>query len=573
MLEILIYNFMKLNIDMLHVKVIELLNKRGYENDEEIKSFLNCDLQCLSKFTSNSCIVACEFIHKHISLNLPIFIHGDFDADGISSTSILFEFIYNDLGYKKVIPYIPDRVDEGYGLTPKSLQSIYDIYLIKFPQDLKITPDLDIQSLKPLIISVDCGVKETTLIDDEWIKKFNFIITDHHNFKLDNNNEIACSKKAVAIIHPKFELKNDHTEICGAFTIYKLIEFYNVYFNLGFNLDKYHSLIALATICDVMPLIKENRAIVISGLSKFVDIKFQGLEKLAQIASIDLNKIKSFDLGFKLGPRINAAGRLGAAIDAVKLIVSRDRNLQNDYATNLDLLNKKRQDITQEYLDLAIVQSEMQKENNILLIDGHDWKEGIIGLVSGKLCEMYKKPVITFSIHDEIVGSARSPENFHITNMLNHHQQYLHRYGGHAQAAGMRVKTVEFDKFKTEVCKYTNENFIPVDKVNLNNYDLEIDLVDIDKLLYDSINLLEPFGNQNNKPKFKLSEYCQINFVRSFGKDSQFSEYKVTQVIEGVNYNFKAISWNKNYKMDQSMIIVTIEYSDWDKDLYLSLIQ
>lgn len=478
-----------------------LLSKRNISTDAEIENFLySTEIYSASLFANIDS--ACERILSQIEKNNWIIIHGDFDVDGITATSILFHYIYYALNHKKIIPYIPDRVDEGYGITQISLENIEKI-LIEKDQDI-------FQNIekKPLIISVDCGVKETSLIDDIWSEKFDFLITDHHNLKMNEYGEIETSQKAI-IIHPQLSPNYPMHEICGCMVTFKLIVALNERQPIPKLLDIYTPFVALGTNCDIMPLVEENRSIVKIGLNNFAQKNItNGMKELMKISGLisesgDIKNMTSYHLGFTLGPRINAAGRLEKAIDAVRLFVTENTLLAEELATKLDLLNRTRQDITKNRLEEVKAQVQDQLDKKIIVVKGHQFEEGIVGLVAGKLCEEYYRPVIVLSIHEnKVVGSCRSTKHLDISKLLNANAHHLVRFGGHKQAAGLTILESNIENFILSANDYCEENLDSKHLEKEKVYDMEVSLNDLSLSLAKDLELLEPFGFGNPMPVF-----------------------------------------------------------------------
>src|SRR5260221_902803 len=381
-----------------------LLKSRGITN---LQTFANTNVDDLyDPLLIYGAEEAAKVIYDFAKTKKKIFIHGDFDVDGITATSIMWQFLYRDLK-ANALPYIPSRFNEGYGLSEESITNIID-------------------AGGELIITVDCGVKDVELIK-KYSDKIKFVITDHHTV-LDylpgaegtkQVGDFMVSSSALAVVHPRL---GDYPfkEICGAVVSWKVCSAINNVFDLKVDVNKYLDLAAIGTICDIMPLVDENRIIVKEGLKKLATTQNLGLRVIMDGLKLDRNKIDTYHIGFLIGPRLNASGRLDTALDAVRLLTTTDRSYAQSLFLKLNDLNTKRQALTQEHLTLAEKQIAEQLENKILFVYGEDWPEGIVGLIAGKLTEKYNRPVIAGSIHDNIFkASARSIENFHIAEQLS----------------------------------------------------------------------------------------------------------------------------------------------------------
>ncbi len=472
----------KNNIDNVDTLLDTILKDREVE---DIKEYLNPNIEDLPSYKKlHNTSKAINEIQKSIEINEKIYIHGDFDVDGISATALLWKFLYVDLAKhidKKidVLPYIPDRVDEGYGLSRSSLDSM-------------------INGGAKLIITVDCGVRDRVIIE-EYLEKndINIIITDHHQPPED----IVDVKYTV--VHQMFPKKEfPEQKICGSAVIYFLIQGLRDKYKMERDPMYGIDLVGLSTVSDMMPVLGMNRIFVKYAIEQIREGKRKGLRKLINIAGINEKEFESYHMGFVIGPRINAAGRIGNATDALKLMVSTDEKVTNELSAKLNNLNVLRQENTKEVLDEAFKQYEDQKDNNIFIAVGDNWHEGIVGLVAGKIFEKIGKPtiVITKAQSGEVRGSARSILDFNITKALEKHKKYLDKYGGHAQAAGFTVKEAKLEEFVSSLTKYANKN---IDSDMLNRdlvIDISLDLKDINIQTYEILEQLKPFGYGNNKP-------------------------------------------------------------------------
>lgn len=470
--------------------VTDLLLARGVDTKAN-KSFLNPSLtdipSCERLYGAKK---AAKQIVQAIKEKQKIFIHGDFDVDGISATAIMWEFLYRDvtniLGEQvDVHPYIPDRVDEGYGLSKSSI----DAMLEKGAQ---------------VIITVDCGVRDRLIIE-EYMEKSpcTFIITDHHQPPED------IKKAKYTIVHQMFPGKEFPEEkICGAFVAFLLTLAIRSALKVD---DTIHEgsngldLVALATVADMMPLVGVNRVVVKYGLEQMKMGSRVGLKSLFEISGVELPTIDSYHLGFVIGPRINAAGRIGSALEALRLLVVQDNVRANEYSTILHNLNVQRQEKTLEIFNMATAVA--NEEDSLIFIIGDDWHEGIIGLVAGKLMEKYGKPVIvTTKIENgQYKGSARSLSSFNITDAIANFSDSLERYGGHAQAAGFTVKLNEIEKFRSKLIEFANGNLNKDMLERTLELDARVDMANLSIDLYNEIERLKPFGYGNSKPLVMFS--------------------------------------------------------------------
>ncbi len=464
-----------------------LLERRGIkENDEFLSPKLKDIPSPDNLFDSKK---AAKEIIKSVKKGDRILIHGDFDSDGICASSLLWEFLYRDLakhlGIKvDVVPYIPSRIDQGYGLTEESLKDVLD---------LKTN----------LLISVDCGVRDEELIK-RYSKKLKFIITDHHQPPEDLSPELPYS-----LVHQMYpEHEYPQREICGTTVVFLLIQQIKKEVGMDYEITEDTEgldLVALATVTDMMPLVGVNRIFVKYGLKQIAKGKRKGMRYLCLRAGVNVKEISAYHLGYVIGPRINACGRIGSPLEGVKLFVSKKDKQCEDIANALEELNFQRQQMTVE--TRAAAQEQVNEEEKAIFAIGEDWHEGIIGLVAGKLQEEYFRPTIVATSKEGVVkGSARSIKGFNITDTLGKFDKYLLRYGGHELAAGFSAKPETIEEFREEFIKYANEKITEEQLVPRMNVDMLLESENITKSLIVNLEQLEPYGYGNPKPVICLRD-------------------------------------------------------------------
>jgi single-stranded-DNA-specific exonuclease len=460
-----------------------ILKLRGIE---DIDKFLNPQLEDIPSYKNlYGATKAAKKIVEAVKNGKRIVIHGDYDADGICATSILWEFLYRDLAEHlnikvDVLPFIPNRSDQGYGLTESSIEEC-----INMGADL--------------ILTVDCGVRDKAIIN-QYLKekKVDFVITDHHQVPEDVDKDLNYP-----LVHQRFP-KHEYAdvEICGTFVAFLVVQAIKDQVGMDMKIDqdsKGLDLVALSTITDIMELKSVNRIVVKYGLQQIKERKRIGLEYLIKKAEVDINQLDTYHLGFIIGPRINASGRIDTAIEAVKLLVSRNPKTCMQLASKLDYLNFERQKMTGEAVNEA--RDMINTDEKILCTLGNKWHEGIVGLVAGKLNEEFNRPtVIATKISGEIRGSARSISGFNITTALEKCSKYLGRFGGHAQAAGFTVKEGNWDEFKECLQEIAEKEITEEMLTPVLNIDLYLSTNDISYKFLGILKELEPFGYGNRKP-------------------------------------------------------------------------
>ncbi len=404
---------------------------------------------------------AAKLVEKAISARQPILVYGDYDCDGVCATALLWETLY-ELG-ADAKPFIPRRDDHGYGLSLAGLTEA----LAQFDRD-------------PLVITVDNGITAKSVIES--FPQLQFIVTDHH--------QKSPELPPAVIVHSQ--------QVCGAGIAWILASFLR-------QKPVSPELVALATVCDLLPLRGPSRQFVIWGLKELVHTVRPGLLALFELAGVNRAALETYHLGYILGPRLNAAGRLGRGLDALRLLCTQKPLAAQALAQKLSLLNQDRQDLTETHLDTAIAGLPRQPLPKVLVVASDQFHEGIIGLVAAKLAERFHRPAVAVSIKDgQVKGSARSIKGIHITNLLTQANPGGIELGGHGQAAGFKSTLVLFAKFKKNILKLANEiddqlfiARLPID-AELMALDLSLDLVE-------HLEQLAPFGTDNERPLFSLT--------------------------------------------------------------------
>ncbi len=473
--------------------VQKVLLNRGIENPDNFFSSSSEDLH--DPFLIFNMDRAVKRILQAVEKKEKIVVYGDYDVDGVCATAILWEFLYRELK-ADVLPYIPHRVDEGYGLNEDSLQEL-------------------INNGVHLVITVDCGIRDKELVQ-KFEKDVDLIITDHHTVPEDIPNTIVIHPR-----HPKG--KYPFGEISGGTVSWKLVTALKKKLGLNSEEDLMRGidLAAFSTVCDVMPLVGENRTIVKLGLDEIKKGKRLGLTHLMNDADVKKEDIDAYHFGFVLGPRINASGRLDHALDAVRLLVTESASQALDLARKLSGLNVRRQEITKDILEIAEQQVLAMQSEKLLFAYGEGWPEGIVGLVAGRLTEKYHKPCLVASLNgEEAVGSARSISAFNVIEAIDKSGDKLLRYGGHAQAAGFTVTKENIEDFRDSLQVLANEVLKDEDLVGEIEIDAEVEFPDLTFDLYEWLEKLKPFGYKNPTPDF-LTRGAKIASVRAIGKDNK----------------------------------------------------
>jgi len=515
----------------------QLLYNRGIisqsENDKKIESFLSPnfetdfhDPELLPDFHS-----AINRISEAIKNNEIIGVYADYDADGIPGAALFFRAL-SALGCKPLV-YIPTRV-QGYGFNQSGIDYLID-------------------SGCKLIISVDLGIREIEYAKYLAKKKIDLIITDHHE-----PGDIVPN--ALAVVNPKLESsKYPFRELCGTGVVFKIIQALGKIYPevitekfLKWNLD----LVAISTISDVVPLVDENRVISYFGLKVLSKTRNIGLQQLYRVAEIDQSKIDAFNVGFQVGPRINAPGRLDHATASFELLVTEDKNKAYELALHLQSKNEKRQEAMDKIFQSAtkkIIDLNLNKDN-IIIVSDKNWQKGVIGPVASRLVEKFSLPVIVLSEDGDMLdGSCRSISSFDITKALEFCSKYLDGFGGHSGAAGVHLKKANLSKFTDAMIKYAKKNIKDEDLLPKLIIDLELQREKISINLFRSLEKLEPFGLGNSRPIF-LTRNLRLISHRLVGKGDKHLQLKFTDGIA----EYKGVVFN--HDLDMKNISTGSEY-------------
>ncbi len=476
-----------------------LLHNRGWGENYEIQEFYD-------PFLFEDMEKTVERIEKAIQDNERIMIFGDYDMDGLSGSALLMHTL-NKIG-GNVSCRIPNRLKDGYGLSENFIKEFID-------KDVK------------LIITVDCGISGKTPISKAKQHGIDTIITDHHTIP----NEFPSD--AYAIIHPKLSgSKYPFADLTGAGVALKLA---HALIQKKLQKEEQHDfleslldLAAMGTVADLGPLLDENRLIVKKGLEKLRNTKWAGLKKLKELANIkDGIIMNTYNIGFHLAPRINAAGRIGDPYIALLLLLQKESGERTNFlGDSLEDLNKERQKMTEIALKSAEELFSVSEDNQIMIAESEDWHTGILGLIAGKLAEKHGKPAIIMQdLGDVLTASARSPQYFNIIDAITHCKEHLLSFGGHAQAGGFNLKKENLTAFKEKITKYAKKALRDIELKAVLEIDFEISPEEIDFETIKIIEKLEPFGVGNQRPIF-LMKNIEPLFVQQVGKNTEHIKFK-----------------------------------------------
>lgn len=477
----------------------ELLKARGL-NGDGVSAFLSPNYDARhDPFLLPDMNAAVERLVAARKRQDKITIYGDYDIDGLTATTVLLDAFYS-FGFKYVEAFIPNRFVEGYGLTVEAIEKI-----AKTGAQLIVTVDCGSLSEKEIVRSNELGI--------------DVIVTDHHNVA-------PVQPPAVAVINPK---RSDHSypfiDLAGVGVAFKLVQALQTRLDgLPIGQEKWLlDLVALGTVCDVVTLVDENRTNVYWGLKVLAKTRRPGLRALMAVADIEPDKINARSLGFSLGPRMNAAGRLETAQHSLDMLRASDSILALEKAQQLDILNSTRRRDQDVIFKAAILQAEQLKDDPVLVVSHPEWNHGIIGIVAAKLLEKYKKPAFVLQeLGEESKGSARSYGDFSAADAIRAADDIITKGGGHKLAAGVTLPTENIVAFRHRVNEfYKSLKLFDQKKLLLPKEDVAIEyLAHINEELFEELTLLEPFGNGNPEPVFKR-ESLLVRHVRRMGADDQ----------------------------------------------------
>jgi single-stranded-DNA-specific exonuclease len=516
--------------------VAQLLIRRGICDASRAKSFLDPKLTDLRDPSELPGVTdAVEIIGADIAANRRIIIYGDYDADGMSGAAILIHclrLLGANVGY-----YVPNRLDEGYGLNDRALD--------------KLAADG-----AKLVITVDCGIANVEEIDHARGLGLRVIVTDHHTMA----DRLPA---AAAIVHPKLPDWNyPFTGLCGAGVAFKLAwalcqqasNAKRVSPPMREFLLQAVGLAAIGTVADIVPLIDENRVLVHHGLNSLRHRPVLGLQLLMQRTKLDQKPyLASEDIGFMIGPRLNAAGRLGQAALAVELLTTSNQDRADALASYLDELNKTRDSLERSVYLAANRQAAeaVDAGETALVLAGHGWHAGVIGIVAGRLAEKYNRPTLLASLDEAGVkpglGSARSVPGFDLVEALKSCRQHLVTYGGHAAAAGFRVESNNVDALRAEFCELAAERIPEPQRTAELQIDGEIPFSALTLKAIEQLERLAPFGQGNPRTLLCTTDVQLSGTPRTMGGGDRHLSMQLEQ--HGIRY--RAVAFGKGEYRDE----------------------
>lgn len=555
--------------------VSSLLYFRDLKTQAQIDEFLSPDYaqHVHDPFLFKDMRKAVARILDAIAKNERITVHGDYDADGVSS-AVIMTSLFRALKFENFSVFLPHRETDGYGLNLKTVQMLAN------------------ENTK-LIISCDCGISNAPEVELANSLGVDVIVTDHHSIP-------ATIPPAFAIIHPKLpgETYPDQT-LCGGAVAFKLAQGIlrvhqetNEALPDGQRHEAFEKwlldMVAIASVADMVPLLGESRTLTKYGLIVLNKTKRIGLQKLlleARLMESDGTLKRAIDadtIGFRIAPQINAAGRMGHANVAYKLLVAESGTDAVDLAWELNNNNTDRQKKTEEYVAEAIKQINAQSEAPVLFVFSQNWSTGIVGLIASRLKEKYSKPVIAMTNNQgEVVGSGRSVAGFNLIAAMQAMPELFLKFGGHPMACGFTLKTSETQvAFKEQLTAAFNLKSADLDLVPCIDVDAELDLDGVDWELYDLLDKFKPFGQCNPRPRY-LARGVTVVGIQAMGKDAKhirlMLKHKSNRVRKTVGWNLCGANAGTDWCQilrpgDQLDILYEIDVNEWNGSRELQIL-
>ena len=530
--------------------VSTLLIQRGIETYEDAKTFFRPSLEDLhNPFLMKDMDKAVARIEEALSKGENILVFGDYDVDGTSSVALMSSYLKTRTD--RVATYIPDRYDEGYGVSIKGIDFAHD-------NDFS------------LIIALDCGVKAIDKVAYAKEKDIDFIICDHHRPGSELPN-------AIAVLDPKRDdCEYPYKELCGCGVGFKLIQ--ALAQNEGKTVEdlaEYLDLVATAIGADIVPITGENRVLAYFGLQVINSSPRPGIKAI--INQVKKEELNITDVVFIVAPRINAAGRMKHGNYAVTLLTEMNFDLAQQYAAEIEEFNTDRREADQRITEEALLQIEKNKEQEgfTTVVYHEDWHKGVIGIVASRLIETYYRPTLVFTKSgDKLAASARSVSGFDVYNALESCSEHIEQFGGHKYAAGLTLKEENYEAFKQafedEVSKTIDKSLLtPEIKVDLN-----IDLHHVNDKLWRIIRQFAPFGPGNMTPIFMTENLKDTGYGKCVGEDDKHLRITVTQpgadkivcIGFGLGDKYDIISNRKPFKA-----VYSIDENHWNGSVSLQL--
>ena len=507
--------------------ISELLVQRGITSPAEAEKFFHPSLRDLhDPFLMPDMDKAVERLNKAMGKKERIMVFGDYDVDGTTAVALVYKYLrqfYSNIEY-----YIPTRYDEGYGIS-------------------KATIDQAAENGVKLIIILDCGIKAIDEIAYAKTLGIDFIICDHHVPDDD-------LPEAAAILNPKLDGSTypcQHLSGCGVG--YKLMQGFAMSNGIPTSdLEAMLDLVAVSIAADIVPMVDENRIMAYHGLRRINSNPNMGLRAIIRICGLTGKEITISDVIFKIGPRINASGRMQSGREAVELLVSRDASEAYEIAKSIDQYNKDRKEldkrITEEANAILEQRGEMDSDKKSIVIYNKDWHKGIIGIVASRLTELYYKPSVVLTLANGLAtGSSRSVQGFDIYKAVDASRELLENFGGHPYAVGLSLKEENIPEFTRRFEEYVAQHIQPEQLQPLLDIDAFITFSEITPAFVNTLRKFNPFGPGNNKPVFCTRNVMDFGTSKLVGRNLEHIKFELVDDTSGKVFNGIAFNMAEHF--------------------------
>ena len=502
----------------------QLLIRRGITTESAAKRFFRPQLaDLINPFLMKDMDIAVDRLNDAMGRKERILVYGDYDVDGCTAVALVYKFLQQF--YSNIEYYIPDRYDEGYGVSKKGI-------------------DYAKETGVKLIIILDCGIKAIEEIAYAKQQGIDFIICDHHV-----PDEVLPD--AVAILNPKREDDpNPFKHLCGCGVGFKFMQAFAK--NNGIPFSRLIPLLdfcAVSIAADIVPVVDENRILAFHGLKQLNQNPSIGLKAIIDICGLSNREISMSDIIFKIGPRINASGRMENGKESVDLLVEKDLSAALNASKHINEYNEQRKDIDKQMTEEAnqiVARLESQKHRSSIVLYDENWKKGVIGIVASRLTEIYFRPTVVLTRDGEFAtGSARSVTGFDVYSAIKECRDLLVNFGGHTYAAGLTLKWDRVKDFRQAFQKYVEEHIQPEQTEANLNIDAQIDFKDITKRLHNDLKKFSPFGPGNPKPLFCTLNVYDYGTSKVVGREQEhikleLVDSKSSNVVKGIAFGQSA---------------------------------
>jgi len=534
----------------LSLQTAQILFNRGIQKKQEAQKFLSPDIKDLhDPYLMESMEKAVHRLEKAVEDKEKILVFGDYDVDGILSIVILMKAVESMGGCVEY--FIPDRLKHGYGLKTRHLKTVLERKI-------------------DLVISVDCGIKAVDFTEKARAHGVDVIITDHHQPGPKIPDALAVLNPSLS--HSGYPDKN----LAGVGVIFKLIQALMEKRNKNSVLKHYLKLVSIGTIADVAKLRGENRIFVKHGLKSLKNVSNRGLKNLISVCGLGYREITTGDVGFRIAPRLNAAGRLGEVELSVNLFRVEDDLRSQRIADHLDELNSTRQKTEKKIFNQAVKKIEknnLHKRYKLLILGSLQWHRGVIGIVASRLKDIYYRPVLLFSYKNgRAVGSGRSVKEFSLIKGIQNSSRFCISYGGHPLAVGCEIDHKEFDDFRESLNNYVDLEIGEKALKRKIQIDAQIDIKDISSPFIGEIDQLKPYGVGNPKPIFLSKKVCITAKPRILkGKHSKFLVKRGQRIFEALGWGRR--DWAERFnKGDWADIVYSLNRTEYLGEKRINLV-